>query len=67
MIAHRLQSFLVHSSSSALLSPKVHALFVPWKNRPEVVMPPPTSAFTFELITLVRRGGSQECDAYLYE
>ena len=59
MIAHRLHSFLLHSPSSVLLSPKVHALFVPWKNSPEVTIPPPTSAFTFELVALVRtsRGG----------
>ena len=60
MIAHKLHSFLVHNSSSVLLSPKVHALFVPWKNMPEVTMPPPTSAFTFELITLVRAAHRRE-------
>lgn len=53
MIAHKLHLFLVHSSSFILVSPKVQALFVPWKNKPEVTTPPPTSCFTVELIIVL--------------
>lgn len=53
MIAHKLHFFLVHSSSLSLVSPRVHALFVPWKNKPEVTIPPPTCRSTVELITVV--------------
>ena len=54
MIVHKLHSFLLHSSSLIFLSPNLHALFVPWKKRPEVTAPPPTSDFIVELIRVVR-------------
>ena len=72
MIPHRLHSFLSHNSSLRLLSPDTHALFVRGRTvSTEVTIPPPTSAFMFELITLVRNaqrwGQPQRCSAYLYK
>ena len=49
IIAHKLHSFLLHNSSLVLLSPKVHALFVPWKNKPDIVIPPWTLDFIYKL------------------
>ena len=53
MIAHKLHLFLPHSSSFVLEWPRVHALSVPWKNKPEVAIPPPTSCFTVELMSVL--------------
>ena len=70
MIPHMPHSFLLHNWSLVFLSPKVHALSVPWKKRPEVMAPPPTSALTHMLVTLGQKCpetiGPRACDAYLY-
>lgn len=68
MIVHMLHSLFLHNRSFVLLSPKVHALSVPWKKSPEVIAPPPTSALMHTLIALVRDGQRREdgCGTYSY-
>jgi len=60
IIAHKLHSFLLHNTSLVLVSPKVHALFVPWKNRPETNTPLPTSLLMTELDTLIKNGQEKD-------
>jgi hypothetical protein len=56
IIAHKLHSLLLHNTPLVLVSPKVHALFVPWKNRPETESLLPTSLLMAELNALVKNG-----------
>jgi len=60
IIAHKLHPFLLHNTSLVLVSPKVHALFVPWKNRPETNTPLPTSLLITELDTLIKNGQEKD-------
>lgn len=53
MIPHIWHLWLLQSAVSVLVSPKRHALFVPWKNNPEVSIPSPTSAFMLVLVTII--------------